>query len=261
MLVHGGVVAPRTGQEALVRVPRDLRGRSRAKPRAKSRAREAWYEVPSAGLSDKDVQRSWFITELLASHWVGETLVSGAEAGLPIGFGGKSTCKQSTAGGSNDETHFVTVAFGIGRRHGPGFKGLWGLLFSGAGAGAGIVPAGSWVEAESGCDLAGHPSSHGGRGDCPIPWRSPGMGITVDDGVRPGEQEGLELRHHSQAGWTAISRDAARSVQSQEAISQQAFFQGENKASQPKGPQSPDKWRVRVEHGASGTHSEEALIT
>ncbi|PKK44469.1 hypothetical protein CI102_9832 [Trichoderma harzianum] len=30
MLVHGGVVVPRTGQEALIRVLRDLRGRSRA---------------------------------------------------------------------------------------------------------------------------------------------------------------------------------------------------------------------------------------
>lgn len=71
---------------------------------------------------------------------------------------------------------------------------------------AGIALADSRVEAESGCDLAGRPSSHGGRSDCPIPWHSPGMDVMVDDGVRPGEEEGLELRHQNQAGWTAVSR-------------------------------------------------------
>ncbi|KAL7928793.1 hypothetical protein V8C35DRAFT_223935 [Trichoderma chlorosporum] len=34
----------------------------------------------------------------------------------------------------------------------------------------------------------------------------------VEDGVSPGEEEGLELRHQNQAGWTAISREAACSV-------------------------------------------------
>ncbi|KAL7797348.1 hypothetical protein V8C37DRAFT_370805 [Trichoderma ceciliae] len=70
---------------------------------------------------------------------------------------------------------------------------------------------GSRVEAESGCNLAGHAS---------IPVHSLGTGMIVNQVLNPkpqlsrgrNGQPRLELRHQRQAGWAITSRDAACSV-------------------------------------------------
>ncbi|KAL7905542.1 hypothetical protein GGI35DRAFT_127095 [Trichoderma velutinum] len=85
MLVHGGVVTPRTGQEALIRVLRDLRGRSRAQVEG----RKGIVRGPLRGSLRQRCTAfmvHYGVSGFTLGSWVGEALVSGAEAGLLIGF-------------------------------------------------------------------------------------------------------------------------------------------------------------------------------